>query len=158
MSMSSDNAQVIRSLQLSDLDYLNEHLLEVNKTEIMAMRGQTVKELFEQNPDMLEASQVLDIEGDLVCVGGGKMTEQGFVIWLFGTDKIEQFKKQFAIVTSRRVALWKEQHDLVYSYVYSKNELTKKWLVSLGFTIFEPEAVGVNGEEFHYFEWRKPCA
>ena len=156
--MSSDNAQVIRRLELSDLPYLDEHLLDINKTEIKAMRGQTVKELFETNPDMLEASQVLDIGGEIVCVGGGRETDTGFVIWLFGTDKIADFKKQFAIVTSRRVEEWKKNHDIVYSYVYSKNELTKKWLVSLGFTIMEPEAIGVNGEEFHYFEWRKTCA
>ncbi len=156
--MSSDNEQIIRKLEISDLPYLDEHLLPINKTEIKAMRGQTIKELFEQNPDMLEASEVLVIDGEIVCVGGGLHRDHGFVIWLFGTDQIEKYKKAFAIVTSRRVELWKQQHDVVYSYVYEENALTKAWLAKLGFTIFAAEPAGLNGENFHYFEWRKKCA
>lgn len=149
--------QVVRKLEISDLSYLDEHLLPMNKAEIKAMRGQTVKELFEENSDMLEASEVLVVNGEIVCVGGGLQRDHGFVIWLFGTDQLKQNKKVFAIVTSRRVELWKQQHDIVYSYVYEDNAITKEWLVKLGFTIYEPEPAGLNGENFHYFEWRKKC-
>lgn len=149
----------IRSLELADLPYLEANLLEINKREIMAMRGQTITELFTQNPAMLAASQVLDIDGEIVCVGNGMKTDHGFVIWLFATEASKKHKREFLAVSSRYVNEWKANHDLLYSYVFTENEMSKNWLPMMDFKINpEPEPCGVNGELFHYFEWRKSCA
>lgn len=156
--MSSTN-QIIRNLELSDLPYLEANLLPINKEEIMAMRGQTITELFTTNPDMLAVTQVLVIGDDIICVGNGMETDVGFVIWLFATEASKQHKRAFLTVSSQYVDDWKANHDVLYSYVYAENDLSKNWLPMMGFKINpEPEACGVNGELFHYFEWRKECA
>lgn len=148
---------VIRKLTVDDLPEVEANLLPINKEEIMAMRGQTATELFQANPDMLDNTEILVIDGEIVCLGGSMPVPQGTIVWLFGTDKIEKNKRWFAKVISDRFEQMKATHDLLFSYVYEKNELTKAWLKSMGFTIFEAEPIGRDGEMFRYFEWRNPC-
>lgn len=148
----------IRKLTVDDLPEIEANLLPINKEEIMAMRGQTATELFNANPEMMDNTEILVIDGEIVCLGGSMVVPQGCIVWLFGTDKIEKNKRWFAKVISDRFEEMKKTHDLLFSYVYEKNELTKAWLKSMGFTILTGEPAGKNGEIFHYFEWRKPCA
>lgn len=147
----------IRKLTVDDLPEIEANLLPINKEEIMAMRGQTATELFDSNPDLMENTEILVIDGEIVCLGGSMESPQGNIVWLFGTDKIEKNKRHFAKVISDRFEEMKRKCDLLYSYVYEKNELTKNWLKMMDFKIFEGEQIGKNGEIFHYFEWRKPC-
>lgn len=147
----------IRKISVDDLPEIEANLLPINKEEIMAMRGQTATELFNANSEMMDNTEILVIDGEIVCIGGSMDTPQGRIVWLFGTDKIEKNKRWFAKVISDRFEEMKKKHDLLFSYVYEKNELTKSWLKSMGFTIFDGEPAGKNGEIFHYFEWRKLC-
>lgn len=148
----------IRKLNVDDLPEIESSLLPINKEEIMAMRGKTVTELFTEQPDMMNNTEILVINGEIVCLGGSKESAEGSVVWLFGTDKITKYKRYFVKVISDRFEEMKKVNDLLFSYVYEKNELTKNWLKAMGFTIFDGEVIGKKGEVFHYFEWRKPCA
>ena len=147
----------IRKMTVNDLPEIEANLLPINKEEIMAMRGQTVTKLFTANPEIMDNTEILVIDGEIVCVGGSMDAPEGRVVWLFGTDKIEKNKRHFAKVINDRFNEMKQKYDLLFSFVYEKNELTKGWLKMLGFTIFDGEAIGKNGEVFHYFEWRKLC-
>lgn len=147
----------IRNLMVEDLPEIEENLLLINKEEIMAMRGQTPTELFKASPEMMERTEVLIIDGEIVCLGGSMDTPQGHIVWLFGTDRIQKYKRQFVKVIGERFEELKKKHDMLFSYVYTKNELTKNWLKMMGFKIFKGEPAGIKDEIFHYFEWRKSC-
>lgn len=148
----------VRELRDGDLPEIESSLLTMNKEEIMAMTGSSFTELFQSQPSMKDHSEILAVDGDIVCVGGSMDTQTGLLVWLFGTDKIEKHKRQFIKAIADRMNSLKAKHDLLYSYVFTKNTVTKEWLKMMGFSIFDGEPMGQNNEVFHYFEWRKECA
>ncbi len=150
-------SHVIRPLHHDDLDRLSDDLLDINKEELRAMHDMTVKELFLNYEGLIDASDVLVVEGDIIAVGGSADTVDGHLVWLMGTNKLKDHKGIFARVTFQRFKDLKKNNDLLYSYVFGKNELTKTWLKKLGFSILEGKPEGLSGEVFHRFEWRKEC-
>jgi hypothetical protein len=147
----------IRKLRYDDLPEVEENLLDINKEELMAMRGVSVTEFFKSEIEIKMQTEVLVIDGEIVCLGGGMDTPEGFLVWLFGTNKLQKHKRYFTKIISDKFNEFKTMYSVLYSYVYSKNELTKGWLKMMGFTICDPEPIGKNGEYFHYFEWREEC-
>lgn len=75
--------------------------------------------------------------------------------WLLGTDAVERNYRQFL----RRSLSWREQlserYDVLRNFVDDRNEVSKRWLAWMGFTLFDPIPVGVNGEMFRMFELRR---
>lgn len=75
--------------------------------------------------------------------------------WLLGTDAVERNYRQFL----RRSLRWREQlserYDVLRNFVDDRNEVSKRWLAWMGFTLFDPIPVGVNGEMFRMFELRR---
>lgn len=75
--------------------------------------------------------------------------------WLLGTDAVERNYRQFL----RRSLSWKEQlserYDGLRNFVDDRNEVSKRWLAWMGFTLFDPVPVGINGEMFRMFEMRR---
>jgi hypothetical protein len=75
--------------------------------------------------------------------------------WLLGTDAVDRNYRQFL----RRSLSWREQlsqrYDVLRNFVDDRNEVSKRWLEWMGFTLFDPIPVGVNGEMFRMFELRR---
>lgn len=75
--------------------------------------------------------------------------------WLLGTDAVERNYRQFL----RRSLSWREQlserYSVLRNFVDDRNEVSKRWLSWMGFTLFDPIPVGVNGEMFRMFELRR---
>lgn len=75
--------------------------------------------------------------------------------WLLGTDVVETEYRQF-LRASRN---WSEQlfadYDLLRNFVDDRNEVSKRWLKWLGFTLMEPMPIGRDGEMFRLFELRR---
>lgn len=75
--------------------------------------------------------------------------------WLLGTDAVERNYRLFL----RQSLSWREQllqrYDVLRNFVDDRNEVSKRWLAWMGFTLFDPIPVGVNGEMFRMFELRR---
>jgi len=75
--------------------------------------------------------------------------------WLLGTDAVEREYRMFL----RQSRDWSEQlferYDLLRNFVDDRNEVSKRWLQWLGFTLLDPMPVGRNGEMFRLFELRR---
>lgn len=75
--------------------------------------------------------------------------------WLLGTDVVETEYRQFL----RASRDWSEQlfadYDLLRNFVDDRNEVSKRWLKWLGFTLLDPMPIGRNGEAFRLFELRR---
>lgn len=145
---------IFRGIEITDLDYLEKNLLPINKEEIKALHGLTIKELLLQNDLFFNHTDVWEIDGEIICIFGGFPIGKEMMIWLLGTEKLKDYKQKFAIWTLRRLKKEKQNYDLFYSCVYEKNEITKEWLEKLGFNILAAEPMGINGELFHRFEMR----
>ncbi len=74
------------------------------------------------------------------------------VPWAVFTTQIDAHPLPFLRASRRYI---ESLPDYLENWVDARNTLTIKWLTWLGFTIEEPEAVGLHGELFHRF-WR--CA
>ena len=93
----------IRKIRYEDLPEVEASLLPINKEEIMAMRGVTITELLKKETEMMNQTEILLIDDQIICVGGGMPTTEGFLVWLFGTNKIEKYKRYFAKTISDKI-------------------------------------------------------
>lgn len=75
--------------------------------------------------------------------------------WLLGTDAVEVNYRLFL----RHSLQWKEklseQYQVLMNFVHDENEVSKRWLKWLGFTLSEPFELGRDGELFRMFEMRR---
>lgn len=75
--------------------------------------------------------------------------------WLLGSDAVERNYRLFL----RQSLSWREQllqrYDVLRNFVDDRNEVSKRWLAWMGFTLFDPIPVGCNGEMFRMFELRR---
>lgn len=75
--------------------------------------------------------------------------------WLLGTDAVERNYRLFL----RQSLSWREQlsgrYSVLRNFVDDRNEVSKRWLAWMGFTLFDPVPAGVNGEMFRMFEMRR---
>lgn len=75
--------------------------------------------------------------------------------WLLGTDAVERHYRLFL----RHSIQWKEklseQYQVLMNFVHDENEVSKRWLKWLGFTLHEPFEMGRDGELFRMFEMRR---
>jgi hypothetical protein len=75
--------------------------------------------------------------------------------WLLGTEAVERHYRLFL----RQSLSWREQlsgrYSVLRNFVDDRNEVSKRWLAWMGFTLFDPVPVGVNGEMFRMFEMRR---
>jgi hypothetical protein len=92
-----------------------------------------------------------------VAVCGVVKAEHGGVIWMLGTDRLfetaantRQFIRGGRIWVNGLMKDWGQLHN----WVYNKNQRTKVWLGSLGFTIHPASPMGPFSELFCYVERR----
>lgn len=76
--------------------------------------------------------------------------------WLLSTDAIDDVvwnKQDFEMMHSY-VKKLSEGYSVLENYVHNDNETSIRWLESLGFTVHDPEQIGVFNEQFRHFEMR----
>lgn len=75
--------------------------------------------------------------------------------WLLGTDAVADHYRLFL----RQSLRWKEQllgsYEVLRNAVDDRNEVSKRWLQWMGFALYEPMPLGINGEPFRLFEMRR---
>lgn len=75
--------------------------------------------------------------------------------WLLGTDAVERHFRQFL----RQSLQWRErlsaEYEVLMNFVHDENEVSKRWLSWLGFTLSDPFPMGKSGEAFRLFEMRR---
>lgn len=74
--------------------------------------------------------------------------------WMLGTSDILKMKRKFLIKSKDVVKEMLEICPILINYVDTRNKVSIRWLRWLGFTVYDPEPYGLNGEPFHRFEMR----
>ncbi len=101
----------------------------------------------------------------VVCVDGKPCVMLGLVIhdiltgtgipWLLGTETALKHKREFFKLSPPVVDEMLETCPRLFNYVHDQNKVSIKWLQWVGFTIDDPEPIGVAGEMFHRFHMEK---
>jgi ribosomal protein S18 acetylase RimI-like enzyme len=145
----------VRSPSIFDVEHIIDHLRPEDEEEIRALDGSTAEQALAETPDLLENSQVWEVDGEVVCIFGVTPYEgkQG-IIWMLATKNFDQYSMMFAARCKSVVAQMVSKYDYVFNYVYSENKRSIRWLKWLGFRVGKPEAIGIEGGNFHRFHMR----
>ena len=73
---------------------------------------------------------------------------KGGVVWLLGTDGIEENGLSITKGIKMLVERYQKEYGYLFNWIHDENKTTQKWLYRLGFTISTPEVWGVDGELF----------
>lgn len=64
--------------------------------------------------------------------------EQGHMIWLLGTHRLERYKKRFVRQSKDILEEWQRDYGVLYNFVHEDNRQTVRWLKWLGASFGEP--------------------
>lgn len=137
---------VIRRPVVFDIDYIANNARQADKDEVFNMNGLTISEAFKQTPNLYKDSYVWEVDGKVVCIYGVTDSEGDKVIWFLATDDFDKFR---TIIGKRSKGIFErliKGCKYVYNYVHYKHTKALKWAKWLGFKVYSPEPVGLNGE------------
>lgn len=126
--------------------------------EVAAMSGRSPHDAlaFSLSRSSFAWTAILDGQPEVMFgVGDLNVLTRSGSPWLLGTDAVEREYRMFL----RQSRDWSEQlferYDVLRNFVDDRNEVSKRWLRWLGFTLLDPIPIGVNGEMFRLFELRR---
>lgn len=97
-------------------------------------------------------SMILCRNGVPQAVFGIAVTPEGVgVPWMFATQRVWEWRKDFHKTAIRQIAMWSRMHPRLENFVADCNARSIRWLGTLGFVIDEPLPLGPNGELFRKF-------
>ena len=134
--------------------YVADNMRQADRIEIAASHGYTPHEALVKGVARSKLCAVALIN-DEPCAVFGLVVENivtGFgVPWLLGTDLIFKHKREFVEHTKIGVDEMIDVCPRLENWVHCENVKSIRWLKSMGFTMSDPEPIGVNGELFMRF-------
>ena len=150
--------QIREVITPQDLDYLADNLREADKNEIKAFNGMGAREGLEFCVENNDEVWIACVEGVPACIFG--LSESGFedddnssaVIWAMGTDLLFKHKKALHLISRKVINDWLDKYDVLFNYIWEKNEVHIEWLKRMGFTILpDTYLTGEGGGEIFTF-------
>jgi hypothetical protein len=122
--------------------------------EIMASHGSTPSESLTRGYESSDYITVAYMGDEPLCVFGlvrrdlisGRGTP-----WMLASESVMKYKRQLLIRAPDVVKEMLVLCPILSNHVHKDNKMSVRWLAWMGFTIDEPEPIGVNGEMFHLF-------
>ena len=147
----------IRKPTDADVEYIVNNIRQADADEIEALDGKTIKEVFDEMPNLKEISDVWVVDGKPCCIYGVTPHPEDSkvgVIWMIAAEGFHKHSKFFGLRCKPYVEKLLDGYDYVFNYIHTKNRVSIQWLEWLGFTIHEPDLVGYKGETFSRFEYK----
>jgi hypothetical protein len=139
------------------LQYLAWNLREIDIKEMWLMHRYTPRVALKAGAQLSDKCFVATADGTPVLIFGveGEGLSDRASIWMLATNQITKIGKS-VIKRSKAILLdLINDYDMVYNYVYEKNQIALRWLKWLGFTIHEAQPAGAEGALFHLVEYRR---
>lgn len=131
---------------------------EADRQEVMASSGSTPHRalMFSLEKSPLAWTAVFDGQPEVMFgVGDLNILTSTGAPWLLGTDAVDRHFRLFL----RQSVDWREKllgrYSVLRNFVDDRNEVSKRWLSWLGFSLSDPMPIGINGEMFRLFEMRR---
>lgn len=135
-----------------------ERMRQADRDEVLASGGRSPAEALSRSLAKSSQAWTAIVGGQpevIFGVGDLNVLARVGCPWLLGTDAVSVNYRLFL----RHSIRWKEQllsrYDILRNAVDDRNEVSKRWLQWMGFTLFEPVPLGMNGEPFRVFEMRR---
>ena len=153
------NIQIREIITPQDLDYLAANLREADKAEMKAFNGMDPREGLEYCIEGDKETWIATVEGVPCCIFG--LTEilveddddtKSGVIWAMGTDLLFKYKGHLNRISKKIINNWLEKYDVLFNYIWEKNEVHRQWLKRMGFIIMPETYIQSDmGEKFDMF-------
>jgi hypothetical protein len=131
-----------------------DRLREADKEEISSATGEdaNVAMFHSYRKSFLRWTALMD-DRPIAVFGVAPMTLMGTtgIVWLLGTDDASKAGARLARATKKCVMECLGMFKRLENYVDDRNELSKKWIKWLGFTIENPAPYGVERRLFRHF-------
>lgn len=146
---------IVRKPTEEDIEYIIEHIRPEDAVELDALDGSTIRESLDDVPDLLNVSQVWEVDGKPVCIFG--ITPQDGplstgVIWMLATIDFHKYLRKFSAYCRKFFQEMISEYSYLFNYIHSENKVSIRWLKSLGFDIHDAKIIGHKGASFHKFE------
>ena len=127
---------------------------EADRVEIAASHGQTPLSALEWGLKHSEFSVVVKVNG-VECVMLGLVRREILsgvgVPWLLGANAVLKHRSQLLRCSPPIIEDMLKICPILYNHVHIDNIMSVRWLRWLGFTIDEPQPLGLKGELFSKF-------
>ena len=141
----------IRKADSRDAAHLGEHMRLADRQEIWASHRITAPAVARLCVERYDAWCV-DIDGEAAVFFGCSEQHGVGVPWMLATDAITKIGVRFLLGSKPIVEEWQRQYGLLTNYVHAGNEVSRRWLTWLGFSL--KESITINNERFYRFERR----
>lgn len=76
-------------------------------------------------------------------------------VWMLGTDGIAQNKSWVGKMSRIVIDEFLKEFSYMFNFVDARNKTSVEWLKRCGATVFDPQPYGLDGKDFHFFEFRR---
>ena len=148
---------IVRKPTNEDVEYIIDHARPEDVVEVEALDGSTIRSCLEEIPDLLNNSQIWEVNEKPVAIFGitpmrGPMSVG--VIWLLATDQFHKYTTKFARYCKEVFEQMIKGYAYVFNYIHAENRVSIEWLKWLGFQIQDGQPLGHQGAIFHKFEMK----
>ena len=74
---------------------------------------------------------------------------------MLASEEVANHSKKLWTFCKEKVESWKKRYTILWNLIDSENEKSARFLKRLGFTVLDPEPLGVSGYPLRPFYWRK---
>lgn len=143
--------------QPEHVDFIAPRMRKADVDEIRAASGKSPREALEFSLDRSNEAWTLIYDGKSAAmfgVGWISILNGMAAPWLLGTDVVQDHYRHFLRGSRWWFARISSGYDVLTNIVDDRNDVSKRWLEFLGFTLNEPQIMGVERRPFRKFEWR----
>jgi hypothetical protein len=139
------------------IDVIAPRMREADKEEVFAATGRGPRSALLHSLNRSDFAYTVEFDGVpetmFGCGTTSILTKTG-APWLLGTDALEKHYRHFL----RGSLYWVDQMRQMYSHLQNvvddRNEVSKRWLKWIGFTLSEPLPLGYEQRPFRIFEMK----
>lgn len=143
---------IYREPTADDITSIAERMRVADVMEVAASHGHTPLQALEHC--IADATNAFTAVIDGVPEGIFGVTHRGGMsaeVWMLGTDGLVKDPELFRAQTSAILDSWASIFPVMHNFVDDENEVSKRWLKSVGFTLDEPRPYGAGQLPFRYF-------
>lgn len=151
------NGIVARDSKESDIKHLSDNMRDDDVIELAATGDTPTHSLCY---GFVHSTMIvtLELNGEPVAMFGyvpDSLLDSRAIVWMLTTAGVEKIRKTFLKLSRRFIRLMLSHYAELYNYVDARYKRSIDWLNWCGADVLAPIPVGVNGEPFHPFIFRR---
>ena len=145
------NTYEVRDAVKGDIDFIAARMRMEDVIELEAGTGRSPYGALNLSFKMTPRPRTGVVNGEPIAMWGAakrSLLSHKASVWLLGTDGVTQFKRAFLKHTPAELDAILQEFPYIENWVLATNRRSLRWLKWLGFNIDEPEAMGIEGQDF----------